>query len=146
LQSFSKNLTIDFRRIPILIESNNEASLEVLKSFAASISDAVVPMSEADRVHIHIAGVMVNNFTNHLFSLSDKYLSDHQMDFNMLKPLIAQTIEKLNYGRPAQMQTGPAIREDKVTIEQHKKMLDIYDEKLSNMYDIMTQSIIHSNK
>ncbi|MBK7956866.1 MAG: DUF2520 domain-containing protein [Bacteroidetes bacterium] len=97
LQSFSKNLAIDFRRIPILIETNEEKGMEALKTFANSISDTVVEMKEAERVHIHIAGVFVNNFVNHLFSLSDDYLSKNNMDFNLLKPLILQTVEKLNF-------------------------------------------------
>lgn len=143
LQSFSKNLAIDFRRIPILIETNEEKGMEALKTFANSISDTVVEMKESERVHIHIAGVFVNNFVNHLFSLSDEYLSKNNMDFNLLKPLILQTVEKLNFGKPAEMQTGPAKRNDLKTIESHLKVLES-EKNLHEIYDVMTKSILKS--
>jgi predicted short-subunit dehydrogenase-like oxidoreductase (DUF2520 family) len=144
LQSFSKNLIIDFRRIPLLIEASNNESLEVLKSFASSISDTVVEMTEAERIHIHIGGVLVNNFTNHLFSLADQYLSTHRINFSLLKPLIAQTVEKLNFGKPSEMQTGPAIREDHKTMDSHMKLLTVQNELLAKIYGLMSESIVQS--
>jgi predicted short-subunit dehydrogenase-like oxidoreductase (DUF2520 family) len=145
LQSFSKNLNIDFRRIPILIESNNAFLLQELTTFANSISDIVVPMSEEDRVHIHIAGVLVNNFTNHLFNMADQYLKDHKIDFSLLKPLISQTVEKLNYGTPAEMQTGPAMRNDLKTINAHLEMLR-NQTSLHDIYDMLSKDILSQYK
>lgn len=143
LQSFSKNLHIDFKSIPIIIEANNAEGRSKLELFSKSISDHVVYLNESQRIPIHIGGVFVNNFVNKLFSLTDTYLSTQQLSFDLLKPLILQTIEKLNYGSPSEMQTGPAMRGDKETIQMHINKLE-NNKEMQEIYKIMTDSILKS--
>lgn len=144
LQSFSKNLEVNFKEIPIIIEANNDEATSKLDSFAKSISDKVIYLNEAQRIPIHISGVFVNNFVNHLFSLTDAYLKSQQLEFELLKPLIHQTIEKLKFGNPAEMQTGPAMRGDKATIESHLTILQS-NKELYDIYKLMTESILRSH-
>jgi len=40
-----------------------------------------------------------------------------KINFNLLLPLISETANRLQYGSPGQMQTGPAIRNDIETIQ-----------------------------
>jgi len=140
LQSFTKNIDIKIKEVPIAIEASNEEAMTILKQFAQSITNKVVLMNELQRKQLNIAGVFVNNFTNHLYTLMSDYLSAHDIDFNLLHPLIHHTQEKLKLGNPKDMQTGPAARGDQSTIEDHMKLL-AHDEKLSNLYQLMTENI-----
>lgn len=143
LQSFSKNLEVNFKEIPIIIEASNDEATTKLYSFAKSISDKVIYLNEVQRIPIHIGGVLVNNFVNHLFCLTEAYLKSQQLEFELLKPLIHQTIEKLKFGNPVEMQTGPAVRGDNATIESHLNFLQS-NKELYDIYKLMTESILRS--
>jgi predicted short-subunit dehydrogenase-like oxidoreductase (DUF2520 family) len=141
LQSFTKNIDIKIKEVPIAIEANNDNAMDILNDFAQSISNRVVRMDEEQRKQLNIAGVFVNNFANHLYTLMSDYLAAHQIDFNLLLPLIHHTQEKLKLGNPKDMQTGPASRGDQNTIKDHLELLS-GDEKLSNLYRLMTDNIL----
>ena len=85
------------------------------------------------------------NFTNHLFALSKELLDEQNLDFDLLKPLIEETINKINLNDPISVQTGPAIRADQATIQTHLEMLDNKPE-LREIYDKLSQSIVNLYK
>jgi predicted short-subunit dehydrogenase-like oxidoreductase (DUF2520 family) len=89
---------------------------------------------------LHVAAVMVNNFTNHLYKLAEDYCKNEGLDFRQLIPLIEETAERLKTISPADAQTGPAIRHDAPTIEKHLIILEKYPH-LKEIYKIMTESI-----
>ena len=145
IQTFTKNVPINFKKVPIVIEANNQKAFGMLQEFAQSISNHVVEMSESERQKLNVAGVFVNNFTNHLYTLTYEYLKKEQIDFNILKPLIHNTVDKLDLGNPIEMQTGPAVRGDIETIESQLNLLKEYP-ILEKLYDQLTKSIIESKK
>jgi len=63
----------------------------------------------------------------------------------MLRPLIKETVNKLESLDPYSAQTGPAIRNDQKTISTHLEMLD---EDRKKIYTILTESIqnLHGKK
>ena len=126
LQTISKNTSVNFRTTPICIESNNSNSQMKLKQLAKSISDEIYPVNSKQRSMLHLAAVFVNNFTNYLFHVGSTILSENNLSFDLLKPLIFQTANKLKNHNPDQIQTGPAMRGDKKTINRHLKMLKKY--------------------
>jgi predicted short-subunit dehydrogenase-like oxidoreductase (DUF2520 family) len=126
IQSFTKNIPIQFRKIPIVIEANNDEAQGILVDFARSISEQVILMNEIDRQKLNIAGVFVNNFTNYIYSMAYDYLKKENIDFTILQPLIQNTVDKLELGIPKEMQTGPAVRGDKETIESHMNLLSTH--------------------
>ena len=141
LQTFSKTKKIDFSGIPFCIEGNDQNTTKKLFSLASQLSDQVQLISSEQRKSIHIAAVFACNFSNHLLALADELLQKESIPFDILKPLIRETLDKALEFPPHTIQTGPARRKDHKVIEQHLKKL----EKKANfqeIYKIMTQSII----
>lgn len=143
LQTMKKNTKVDFKSVPLLIEGNSEDVTAVLEGLAKTISQNVYRVDEEQRQWIHLAAVFANNFSNHLFGISQSILEGHGLPFEILKPLIYRSIEGLALASPAELQTGPAIRGDQQTIEKHMLLLGD-DRRLQKIYEILTQSIIAS--
>ena len=61
------------------------------------------------------------------------------IDFNILKPLITETAKKIQSVSPYLAQTGPAIRNDKKTINRHLKALE--KDLHKDIYKLLTKSI-----
>jgi predicted short-subunit dehydrogenase-like oxidoreductase (DUF2520 family) len=141
IQSFTKEIPLNFKKVPIIIEANNAEALEMLKSFAESISERVIEMNLEKRQKLNIAGVFVNNFTNHLYHLMDEYLDKESIDFSILHPIIQNTVDKIKIKSPRACQTGPAIRNDQETIENQKKILE-KEIELLKIYNEFTQGIM----
>lgn len=91
-----------------------------------------------------MAAVFVNNFVNHLYQLGSEICDNNQVDFEILKPLIEETANKINKLSPKEAQTGPAKREDFNTIERHLQFIS--DENQKNIYQMLTQSILSNGK
>ncbi|MCC9065256.1 Rossmann-like and DUF2520 domain-containing protein [Flavobacterium piscisymbiosum] len=144
LQTFSKNKEIDFSIIPLCLEAENTFDFRVLETVAKSISSAVFAINSDQRKALHVAAVFVNNFTNHLYQIGQEICTEHKVPFEILKPLIQETAEKINTLNPVDAQTGPAKRNDINTIEAHLEYLT--NENQKNIYKILTQSIQHNGK
>jgi predicted short-subunit dehydrogenase-like oxidoreductase (DUF2520 family) len=144
IQTFTKNKEVDFRNIPICLESENSTDFRLLEKVAKSISEKVFAINSEQRKALHVAAVFVNNFTNHLYQIGNEICVEHQVPFDILKPLILETAQKIITLAPEDAQTGPAIRNDKKTIEAHQLFLTNSDQ--SNIYKILTQSIQDNGK
>ena|ERR1043165_5283731 len=143
LQTMKKSQKVDFKNVPVLIEGDSEETTKKLESLAKTISQNVHRVDEQQRQWIHVAAVFANNFTNHLYGVSEAMLTSHGLPFDILKPLIFRSIENLQSQSPANLQTGPAVRNDTKTIEKHLMLLGD-DTRLQKIYEILTQSIIAS--
>jgi len=139
LQTFTKYHKVDFSQIPVLISANNIETENTLKDLANLISLKVEVISDIQRQKLHLSAVIVNNFTNHLYTLSSNYLAKNTIDFELLKPLIQETVNKISSNNPKVNQTGPAKRNDVKTIEKHFNLIE--DEDLKEIYKILTLSI-----
>jgi hypothetical protein len=89
---------------------------------------------------LHLAAVFCNNFVNHLYTLTEQYCHREGIEFRLLLPLIKETAVRLEEVSPSQSQTGPAVRNDRVTIDKHLKMLENHPQ-LQKMYTLLTDSI-----
>lgn len=144
LQTMVKYSKLDFKNVPLLIEGSDKITAATLHKLASSISQNVHFVDEQQRQWIHVAAVFANNFTNHLYGISESLLAEHQLSFEILKPLIFHAVQNLNEYSPTQLQTGPAARGDANTIEKHLQLLGNND-RLKKIYEILTQSIISSS-
>ena len=142
LQSLKKDAGY-IPEIPMIIDASDRKTLNMLDVLAHTISDRVVEADDATRVKLHLAAVMVNNFTNHLYALVEKYCKDEDLDFYLLQPLIRETAARLDTISPAKSQTGPAVRGDTTTIEKHLELLRKYPQ-LKKLYELFTDSISQS--
>lgn len=139
LQTFSKNKEIDFSIVPLCLEAENTFDFRVLETVAKSISNAVFAINSDQRKALHVAAVFVNNFTNHLYHIGKEICGEHQVPFEILRPLIQETAEKINTLDPVDAQTGPAKRNDTNTIAAHLDYLT--NENQKNIYKLITKSI-----
>lgn len=144
LQTFSKNKAVDFSIIPICLEAENQSDYAILETVARSISKAVFYIGSEQRKALHVSAVFVNNFTNYLYQIGQEICEEHRVPFEILKPLIQETAEKINTLNPIDAQTGPAKRNDSNTIETHLAYLT--NENQKNIYKILTQSIQNNGK
>ena len=143
LQSFTKGIAIDLSEVPFFIEANNNKFETQLSELASLISQNVKLATSEERMKLHVAAVFVNNFTNHLFHIANTYLEGQSLDFNDLKPLIAETLRKIEKDAPRTVQTGPARRGDKKTIDEHLKLLNGVEKEI---YALFTKSIQQTYK
>lgn len=139
LQTFSKSKSVDFRQVPLCLEAESTEDLAVIKLIGASVSDNVYLINSQQRKSLHVAAVFVSNFSNYLYSVGENICQQNDISFDILKPLIRETAEKIMHLNPQSAQTGPAIRGDKNTIESHLNFLENSDYK--NIYSLLTQSI-----
>jgi len=125
---------------PILIDANDQETLQELIQVAESISDTVVTADDEQRLKMHLAAVFCNNFVNHIYTLMEEFCRKEGLDFRLLIPLIEETTNRIKTMQPSDAQTGPAIRKDASTIEKHMALLHEYP-SLKLLYQTMTQSI-----
>lgn len=140
LQSLRKEMAYK-NDIPFLIDGNNEETVSGIKAFAATLSNNVNLANDRERLKLHVAAVVVSNFTNHLYALAEDFCNKEGVDFKLLVPLIKETAERTETLSPADSQTGPAVRNDVFTLEKHIRLLSGYP-KLKYMYLKLTDSII----
>jgi predicted short-subunit dehydrogenase-like oxidoreductase (DUF2520 family) len=140
LQTFSKEKKVDFKKIPVCIEANNSKTLSTLNYFAKSISKNVKKINSEQRKKIHLAAVFACNFSNHMYAIAEILLYKDKLSLDLLKPLIEETANKIKEHKPLKAQTGPAIRNDKKTMEAHLKLLS-KEKDLQKIYAMMSKSI-----
>ncbi|MBE7170718.1 MAG: DUF2520 domain-containing protein [Williamsia sp.] len=139
LQSLRKEMPV-LTGVPLLVNAGNKETEEKLMELAGSISaDARVTSDEA-RLQYHVAAVFVNNFTNHLYAVAENFCRQQGLDFSLLLPLALETTRRLSLVSPADVVTGPAVRNDQVTIQKHLELLHTYP-PMQTLYNQLTDSI-----
>ncbi len=140
LQTLHKE-DINLPEAPIFFDGSDEVTKKKLESLAISISPHHVTEAADDtRLKLHIAAVLVNNFTNHLYALAEDYCKKEAIDFKQLLPLIDETASRIKEIPPSQSQTGPAARNDQETIQKHLELLKSHPQ-LKKVYEFLTSSI-----
>jgi predicted short-subunit dehydrogenase-like oxidoreductase (DUF2520 family) len=138
LQTFTKNRHLTVDEVPILIEANSNELRNLLEALCEKIGFQYDYCDSQNRQKYHLAAVYVNNFVNHLFHIAQVQLKENQLNWNLLKPLIDETVAKLDDLSAFDAQTGPARRNDQSTILTHESLLN--DEEVQ-LYNILTNSI-----
>ncbi|TNF41112.1 MAG: DUF2520 domain-containing protein [Cytophagales bacterium] len=144
LQSFTKGKKIEMDEVPFLLETEDEETLQKLKKLAKSLSPLVYTVRSKDRKAVHIAAVFASNFSNHMIRIAEEIMRRQGLDFEMLKPLIIETISKSLQIGAKKAQTGPAVREDYETLEEHFRFLN-YNEQVAEIYRLISQDIIDAS-
>lgn len=147
LQTFSPERMPDFSEIPVCVDAPSRHDLETLQQLAAVLSPCVYHLDDRQRARVHLAAVFVNNFVNHLYHTGFQLLSEANLPFELLLPLIRETAAKIKPDSdPAYLQTGPARRGDTQTIRRHIQVL-AGNHELEMLYEQMTSAIqsFHQN-
>ncbi len=139
LQSFSKEVSVDFKEIPICIESHDKKNVAILEGLGFALSEKVKEISSKEREQLHLAAVFVNNFTNHCFTIAQDLCDEKALSFDLLRPLLETTAIKALANRPDTIQTGPAKRNDTETLKSHIKQLS--NPKQQEVYKTLSAAI-----
>ena len=140
LQTISKNNSVDFKNVPLLLETKLEEDIEALKFLAKAFEAKLYIVDSEQRKIVHLAAVFANNFTNHLYSIAQQILKANNLSFDMLKPLIHETAHNIENHLPHEVQTGPAVRGDQSTIDKHLKLLNEMPE-YKEIYALLSKGI-----
>jgi len=143
LQTFNKEVKINFTEIPILIEASTVKFKKVVLELASSLSNKVINITSKKRRQIHIAAVFACNFSHHMLSISKEIMDNEDLDYSLLLPLIEQNNKKSLLGDPQKLQTGPAKRNDVKLINEHIKEIKNLHHK--DIYRLLSDNIIKIN-
>lgn len=141
VQTFSPKRMVDFRNVPVCIEGNSKDTEKELVSLAGKLTRCVYCLDTDQRRLLHLGAVFASNFTNFLYAISEELLSEHQIPFDLLKPLILQVASNVKYDHLIQSQTGPAIRGDHEVLAKHRELLTDHPDYLK-IYNLMSENII----
>jgi len=145
LQTFSDNRTIEFDDLPFFLEASDSYSSTILRDLAESIGGKVHFVDTENRRLLHIAAVFVCNFVNHMMTSGKLLTSRAGFQFDVLQPLINETILKAIETGPENSQTGPAFRFDEGTIKRHIDLLS-FSPELQAVYREVSRSIMQLYK
>ncbi|MDB5223692.1 MAG: protein of unknown function DUF2520-containing protein [Chitinophagaceae bacterium] len=140
LQSLIKDAE-EIPEIPLLVDGSNPDTTVFIQEFATTLSANVTMADDKERLKFHVAAVLVNNFTNHLFAMGDEFCKKENIEFEKLYPLIDETIRRVKLNSPQSVQTGPAIREDIYTLGKHLQILSAHPD-LKYLYLKLSESIL----
>lgn len=142
MQTFTKDVPLDYSTIPFFTEGSDEQAEKTLQRIASAISGSVRHAGSEDRRKLHLAAVFACNFTNALVGIADDLLKENGMDYTVMLPLIDQTVRKLHELSPREAQTGPAARHDMSVIERQRGMLSPHAD-FQAIYDRITDFILN---
>lgn len=145
LQTFSKNRFVDLSFVPFFVEASDKSTRELLINLASHMSRSVHLLPSDDRAELHLAAVFACNFVNHLYDVAHDLLQRRNLPFEYLLPLIDETASKVHDFKPAEAQTGPAVRYDKHIIGKHLERLG-EDQALASVYRCLSDSIFNRIK
>ena len=149
LQTFSKEATINWAKTPVIIESGNRDSEHSLLHLADLFSKTVISLEYKNRLKLHLAAVLVNNFTNALyvsaFDLINRDATSKDLSFDLLLPLIEQTTTKIKTLEPRAAQTGPAKRKDEEVMKKHLDLISKQSD-LKKVYKQLSKLIVNQQE
>lgn len=145
LQTFSKTKILNFKNIPICLEANSGFNYNTLYKYASQISENVRNINSEQRKYIHLAAVFANNFSNRILGIAEEILTEKDIDFNILHPLIEETFNKIKTKKPSEIQTGPAARDDKKVLKMHLELLKNKPD-LQKIYSFVSNNIFDAKK
>jgi predicted short-subunit dehydrogenase-like oxidoreductase (DUF2520 family) len=140
-QSISKGMEFEKLSVPLCIEGNCKESEAKLIKFAQKCQIQYWFFQEEQRAILHLAATFASNFTNALYNIAFDLLHAKGISENVLFPLLNNTLKKIKEVHPDKVQTGPAVRRDKQTMEKHLTM--IQDQELKVLYQLFSTYIQH---
>ncbi|MEI6766123.1 MAG: Rossmann-like and DUF2520 domain-containing protein [Bacteroidota bacterium] len=140
-QTFSIGRALDFRHVPVCIESPKKENEVRLTELAQEITSSVSLVTSEKRALLHVAGVFACNFTNLNYVIAEEILRENNISFDLIKPLIRETASKVMGISPLKVQTGPAVREDRAIMDKHVELLASKPEYAS-LYNTLSKLII----
>ena len=139
-QTFVRDIAMDYTRLPLFIEGSSPSFEKDIEELMRLVSPCIHHLDGEQRLHAHLAAVMVSNYVCALNPPAQDYMHSHNRDSERLRPPAEQTPRKWDYGNLWTQMTGPAARRDEKTIATQRKLLADKPEML-RLYDLMNEII-----
>lgn len=140
LQTFSKNKELNIKDVPFFLEASSDELYSSLLKFCSMLGANAKRADSIQRLNLHIAAVFACNFSNHMYVIAEELMKRHKLDFELLKPLILETAQKIQSMSPISAQTGPASRKDNITIDKHLDALQA-EKRFFELYKAISEDI-----
>lgn len=138
LQTFSKNKQVDLDNTPVFIEASNTKMENIIIKVSSSIFKNIYQADTERRALLHLSAVFACNFPNFMLGIARDLAGIDS--FNLLEPLVRETIQKGFHSPPFENQTGPAKRNDLITMDKHAEMLKDHPD-FQKIYNFMSEKI-----
>jgi Domain of unknown function (DUF2520). len=126
--------------VPLVLSVTNDIARVKATFLAENISKNITLLDDHQKSIAHLCAVVGNNFSNYLFSICEQLCGQNQLAFDVIKPILQQTTDILNYSSPSDHQTGPAIRGDIHTLQKHIELLKEYPQ-WQKIYKLISEAI-----
>lgn len=126
VQTFTvKNRETAFNQCFVTLQGDPDLCSK-LKKVVEAIGARPLIVDRRQKTAIHLAAVFVCNYMAPLFYASQELLKDNGVDIrsrDLFGPMVRQAVEGLLDHPPAEVLTGPIVRGDTGTIDQHLEIL-----------------------
>jgi len=122
------------------VEGSSEEVSESIFSLAGLLSTNIQKVDSDSRRIIHLAAVYANNFTNHMVHIGQQILHENELDPKLLDPILKETVRKILDLGAREAQTGPALRNDRETMQKHTELLKQHPE-WEKLYTFISRDI-----
>lgn len=139
-QTFVRDVALEYSELPFCIEGCDADTQVDIESLVGHISQNIYFTNREQRQYLHLAAVFVNNFANALYGVAQNICGQHQIPFEVLYTLINTTTQRVKWGDIRYQMTGPAVRDDKKTLDAHRNLL-ADDPDFLALYNEMTRII-----
>lgn len=140
LMTLSRGKNVEFKDVPLLIESSDETTASVLDSMATALGSEHYFYSSQDRLKMHVAAVFTCNFVNYILGLAFPIV---QHDHPLLIPSTLEAVRNAFLKTPAETLTGPARRGDMETVRKHLELLERLGlDEQKEVYEFFTRKIL----
>jgi predicted short-subunit dehydrogenase-like oxidoreductase (DUF2520 family) len=104
----------------VFIEYKDHETESFLKKLNEQLGLDCRVLNSEHRANLHLSAVFANNFVNACMIACQEILKNNEgANFQDLLPIINQTVEKLKNASALDCQTGPARRNDGLTMKKH---------------------------
>lgn len=127
LQTFSYRNKPNWKEIPVFLEFQNSIVLDSLLELADKLGVSkqnINHCSSEQRLKVHVAAVFANNFVQTCVAISAELLKESGFNFDVMLPILHQMSLTWEMGNPSAAITGPAVRDDKKTMQKHLRLLE----------------------
>ena len=140
LREVSERIVASSERLPLQRDESEAVANRVHESNVEAVSGHVHELDSEGRKRLHLAAVFACNFANHCCTLAEEVLRPLGLPFEVMLPLLDETVAKLHHLSPHEAQTGPAIRHDESVMATHRDLL-ASQPQLQALYDLLSTSI-----
>ncbi|NNC82783.1 MAG: DUF2520 domain-containing protein [Flavobacteriales bacterium] len=139
LRSIAKGQQMTWHDMNIIMESDSDYASVRAMDLIALLGAKAVEMDSQRRKMAHLIAVILNNFSNHLLHMADVLCAEVALDRRIFQDLMEHTLH--NSGPAIESQTGPAVREDDLTMDKQMKLLADHPH-FKDVYEAISRSII----